>query len=68
MALFGKFGSIIQKALFSTSLGDIVEAIDGLRVRVEELNKKLDKEVNVLREQLEELERKQAAGKKNPPN
>lgn len=56
MAMFGKLGAVIQKALFSTSLGDIVEAIDGLRTRIEELDNKVNREVVTLRKELAEAE------------
>ena len=56
MALMDKVGAILQKALFSTSFGDIIEAIDGLRTRIEELDSKVNREVETLRKELSEAE------------
>lgn len=56
MALMDKIGAILQKALFSTSFGDIIEAIDGLKARIEEMDTKVNREVEQLRKELAEAE------------
>ena len=56
MALIDKLGAILQKALFSTSFTDIIEAIDGLKTRIEELDSKVNREVDTLRQELAEAE------------
>ena len=56
MALKDTLGSIIQKALFSTTFQDIIEAIDGLKTRIEELDSKVNGEVKALREELAQAE------------
>lgn len=66
MALLDKIGEIFQKALFSTTLGDILEAIDGIKERIEALDGKVNQEVATLREELKEAEKRlQAAQEEN---
>lgn len=48
-------GDFIQKMLFNTTLTDVLESIDGLRQRIEELNQKHDRELNNLRQEIERL-------------
>lgn len=64
MALFDSLGKIIQKALFTTSFSDVIEAIDGLKTRIEDLDTKVNKEVETLRAELKEAERRLAAQEK----
>jgi len=54
MALFGPLGDFIQKALFNTSVSDVLESIDALRIRIEELDQKLEREVANLESQISE--------------
>lgn len=72
MALKDTLGSIIQKALFSTTFQDIIEAIDGLKTRIEELDSKVNGEVAALREELSQAEARikdlQGGGKGARPN
>ena len=60
MALFEGLGNFIQKALFSTSVTDVIEAIDGLKTRIEELDQKVNREVVTLRQELKEAEERLA--------
>lgn len=53
MAQFS-LGEWLQKLLFTTTFRDIVESIDGLKTRVEQLDEKLEREVATLRQQLED--------------
>lgn len=47
-------GEWLQKLLFTTSFRDIVESIDGLKTRIEELDAKLEREVATLQKQIDE--------------
>lgn len=58
------FGEWLQKLLFTTSFKDIIESIDGLKTRIEELDSKLEREVGVLQRQLDES---RAQAGKPPP-
>jgi len=68
MAVMDKLGAFIQKALFSTTFIDIIEAIDGLKTRIETLDGKVGREVAQLRKELTEAEARltaaEAAAKK----
>lgn len=51
-------GEWLQKLLFTTSFRDIVESIDGLKTRIEELDAKLEREVATLQKQIDETRQK----------
>lgn len=67
MALMDKLGAVLQKALFSTSFGDIIEAIDGLKTRIEELDGKVNREIETLRKELKEAEARLEAAQASSP-
>lgn len=60
----GKFSvsEWLQKLLFTTTFRDIVESIDALNTRVQDLNTRLDREVQALEKQLAETRKPSSKG------
>jgi hypothetical protein len=56
MGLLNALGAWIQRALFTSSFPDIVESLNGVRQRVEELDSKLSREVANLEQQIRDAE------------
>ncbi len=56
MGVLQILGGLIQRALFLTTPSHIARSIDTLRTRLEELDKKLEREVESLQKQIEQAQ------------
>ena len=52
MSIIRELGNVIQRTLFTTTFKDIVESLDSVTARIEDLDKKIDQKIGKMNEQI----------------